>query len=116
MAGRIRERRAQRLRRATAAFAARSLSATARSLARSWVTVTAPPLVDPGLRFATRAPDPFQRRCPDVWGVLPSPLLVAGLLGHLLGLLLALLEGLVDRLSAGDGGRDLLGDRRPERL
>src|SRR6266540_1330941 len=101
MAGRIRERRAQRLRRSTAALAARSLSATARFLARSSVTVTAPPI---------------QRRWPCDRGVLPSPLLVAGLLGHLFGLLLALLEGLVDRLPTGDGGGDLLGDRRPKRL
>src|SRR6266545_5355234 len=101
MAGRIRERRAQRLRRSTAALAARSLSATARFLARSSVTVTAPP---------------FQRRCPCDWRAPPSPLLVAGLLGYLLGLFLALLQGLVDRLPAGDGGGDLLGDRRAQRL
>src|SRR5215218_8424995 len=99
MAGRIRERRAQRLRRSTAAFAARSLSATPRSLARSSVTVTAPPIWDGSAS-----------------GASSRLFLVAGLLGHLLGLLLSLLQGLVDRLPAGDGGRDLLGHRRPERL
>src|SRR6266705_3981931 len=100
MAGRMRERRAQRSRRATAAFAARSLSATAGSLARSSVTVTTPPPSSGDGSARSRS----------------SALLVAGLLAHLRGLLLPLLQGLVDRLPAGDHRRDLLGHRGPERL